>query len=153
MSKKQKIRISVRSLVEFILRSGDLDNRKSASADREAMQKGSRLHRKIQKQMGASYRAEVPLSIEKEYEDFFLVVEGRADGIIEEPELVVIDEIKGVYMELKYLEKPILVHVAQAKNIKIAVATNKEDSMIKTDEYKQRVKALKGILNEAGHSL
>ncbi|MCI5700229.1 MAG: ATP-dependent DNA helicase [Lachnospiraceae bacterium] len=115
MSKKQKIRISVRSLVEFILRSGDLDNRKSASADREAMQKGSRLHRKIQKQMGASYRAEVPLSIEKEYEDFFLVVEGRADGIIEEPELVVIDEIKGVYMELKYLEKPILVHVAQAK--------------------------------------
>lgn len=115
MSEKQKIRISVRSLVEFILRSGDLDNRKSASADREAMQKGSRLHRKIQKQMGASYRAEVPLSIEKEYEDFFLVVEGRADGIIEEPELVVIDEIKGVYMELNYLEKPILVHVAQAK--------------------------------------
>ena len=74
MTDKQKIKISVRNLVEFILRSGDLDNRKSASADREAMQKGSRLHRKIQKQMGASYRAEVPLSLEIEYEAFSIVV-------------------------------------------------------------------------------
>ena len=66
MSEKQIIKISVRNLVEFILRSGDLDNRRSSSADRDAMQKGSRLHRKIQKKMGASYRAEVPLSIKKE---------------------------------------------------------------------------------------
>ena len=44
---KPVVRISVRNLVEFILRSGDLDNR-GGSSDREAMQKGSRLHRKIQ---------------------------------------------------------------------------------------------------------
>lgn len=115
MTEKQKIKISVRNLVEFILRSGDLDNRKSASADREAMQKGSRLHRKIQKRMGPSYRAEVPLSIEREYEEFSILVEGRADGIIEEPGMVVIDEIKGVYMDLERLQEPIPVHVAQAK--------------------------------------
>lgn len=42
---KPVVRISVRNLVEFILRSGDLDNR-GGSSDREAMQKGSRLHRK-----------------------------------------------------------------------------------------------------------
>ena len=115
MTDKQKIKISVRNLVEFILRSGDLDNRKSASADREAMQKGSRLHRKIQKQMGASYRAEVPLSLEIEYEAFSIVVEGRADGIMEEPGLFVIDEIKGIYMDLQHLNEPIPVHIAQAK--------------------------------------
>ena len=51
---KPVVRISVRNLVEFILRSGDLDNRRG-SADKEAMLKGSRLHRKIQSQMGSHY--------------------------------------------------------------------------------------------------
>jgi DNA excision repair protein ERCC-2 len=96
MTEKTVIKLSVRNLVEFILRSGDLDNRRSSSADREAMQKGSRLHRKIQKQMKASYRPEVPLTFEKEYEGFVIKLEGRADGIQEEKEEVLIDEIKGV---------------------------------------------------------
>ena len=42
---KPKVRISVRNLVEFILRSGDLNNSRG-SGDREAMLKGGRLHRK-----------------------------------------------------------------------------------------------------------
>lgn len=57
---KKAIRISVRNLVEFILRSGDLDSRRGTLADKEAMQKGSRIHRKIQRQMGADYQAEMP---------------------------------------------------------------------------------------------
>ena len=44
------IRISVRNLVEFILRAGDIDNR-IASTDKDTMQLGSRIHRKIQKQI------------------------------------------------------------------------------------------------------
>ena len=108
------IKISVRNLVEFILRKGDLDNRRSAAFDREAMLKGGRIHRKIQKQMKASYRAEVPLKWEQEYEDFIISVEGRADGIIEEDNRTSIDEIKGVYMDLNYLEEPVEVHKAQA---------------------------------------
>ena len=60
----EQIKISVRNLVEFILRSGDIDNRHGRAAQKEAMQEGSRIHRKIQKQMGASYRPEVPLKIE-----------------------------------------------------------------------------------------
>ena len=63
---KPVVRISVRNLVEFILRSGDLDNR-GGSSDREAMQKGSRLHRKIQGRMGSHYRAEVSLKYKTEY--------------------------------------------------------------------------------------
>ena len=62
---KPVVRISVRNLVEFILRSGDLDNR-GGSSDREAMQKGSRLHRKIQGRMGSHYRAEVSLKYKTE---------------------------------------------------------------------------------------
>ena len=111
---KELIKISVRNLVEFILRKGDLDNRRSAAFDREAMLKGGRIHRKIQKQMNASYRAEVPLKWEQEYEEFIISVEGRADGIIEETDRTAIDEIKGVYMDLNYLEEPIEVHKAQA---------------------------------------
>ena len=42
---KQIIKMSVRNLVEFILRSGDIDNRKGKAAEREAMQEGSRIHR------------------------------------------------------------------------------------------------------------
>ena len=56
-----QIRISVRNLVEFVMRSGDLDNRRTAGAKKEAMQAGSRLHRKIQKRMGSAYRSEVML--------------------------------------------------------------------------------------------
>ena len=45
------IRISVRSLVEFILRGGDIDNR-IAGTDKDAMLLGGKIHRKIQRQMG-----------------------------------------------------------------------------------------------------
>ena len=43
-----RIQISVRNLVEFIFRSGDIDNRIGKGAQKEAMQEGSRMHRKIQ---------------------------------------------------------------------------------------------------------
>ncbi len=78
---EQRIRISVRSLVEFILRSGDIDNRRGAFAQKEAMQEGSRIHRKIQGRMGSGYQAEVPLSFDVPADGFVLTVEGRADGI------------------------------------------------------------------------
>lgn len=107
------IKISVRNLVEFILRSGDIDNRISSGQRADAMQEGSRMHRKIQRRMGASYQAEVPLKIQIQTDKYVLQVEGRADGIIRE-DTVVIDEIKGIYMNLERLEEPILVHKAQA---------------------------------------
>ena len=113
------IRVSIRSLVEFILRSGDIDNRKGGMADAELMQLGSRLHRKIQGQMGVAYRAEVPLKYTMECRgercEYCLEVEGRADGIMIEDDGWVIDEIKGVYKPLEFLEEPVAVHLAQAK--------------------------------------
>lgn len=76
---KPIVRISVRNLVEFILRNGDLVSG-SGTSDKEAMLKGSRLHRKIQKQMGSHYQPEVSLKKDTEYADLILRVEGRADG-------------------------------------------------------------------------
>lgn len=109
------IRISVRNLVEFILREGDIDNRKAGLPDKEAMQLGGRIHRKIQRQMGSDYHAEVPLKITVPCDEFAIQIEGRADGIQKTADGVVVDEIKGVLRELEYIEKPVSVHLAQAK--------------------------------------
>ena len=76
-----RIRISVRNLVEFIFRSGDIDNRIGKGVQKEAMQEGSRMHRKIQGRMGIEYRAEIPLKLEVPQEQYVLVLEGRADGM------------------------------------------------------------------------
>lgn len=146
----REIKISVRNLVEFILCSGDIDNTRSRS-DPDAMQAGSRIHRKLQKQMGANYMAEVPLGItvpvSRDGIDFELTVEGRADGIIhnniikedfsvlifeeeqDSPE-VVIDEIKGVYMELSHMTAPVGVHRAQAMCYAYIYATKNEHCRI-----------------------
>ena len=109
------IRISVRNLVEFILREGDIDNRTGGGPDPENMQMGSRIHRKIQRQMGSEYQAEVPLKTEIACDGFILKVEGRADGLIHTKEQVMVDEIKGVLRELDRVPKPVGVHLAQAK--------------------------------------
>ena len=115
MEEKMIVRISVRNLVEFILREGDIDNRIAGTSDKDAMQLGSKIHRKIQKQMGSFYRAEIPLKIQIPYEKFVLQLEGRADGIEENEDKVLIDEIKGVQKDLKYVKEPMPVHLAQAK--------------------------------------
>lgn len=111
------IRISVRNLVEFILRGGDIDNRTGGGPDTEAMQLGGRIHRKIQRRMGSEYHAEVPLKTEVECDGFLLRIEGRADGILEDSDhdIIVIDEIKGVLCELDQIKEPVGVHLAQAK--------------------------------------
>lgn len=136
---KFEIHVSVRQLVEFILREGSIDNRKTTSAD-NAMQEGSRIHRMLQKSMGSEYHAEVPLKYIENTPDYNIIIEGRADGIIDynwdmhdeinisfdedkceivplniQNEKVVIDEIKGTYKDLKRIAKPVGVHLAQAK--------------------------------------
>lgn len=112
---KNKLHISVRNLVEFIFREGDIDNRNGRPPSADAMMEGSRLHRKIQGAMGPEYQAEVPLKYSVEEALYELTIDGRADGIFtNEAGLVVIDEIKGVYKNLEYMEQPIYVHQAQA---------------------------------------
>ena len=115
MEAEQVIKISVRNLVEFILREGDIDNRTTGGMERDAMQQGSRIHRKLQKRMGSGYRAEVPLKQQCPCDGFILQVEGRADGIFVEEGRTVIDEIKGVLRDLEQVREPAGIHLAQAK--------------------------------------
>lgn len=108
-----EIRISVRNLVEFILRSGSIDNRKGAAPD-NAMAEGGRIHRMIQRRMGSDYQAEVVMRYSWSTPAYDLVVEGRADGVIN-GDVVTIDEIKGTYRDLEKMKEPVDVHLAQAK--------------------------------------
>lgn len=77
-----EIRVSVRQLVEFILREGSIDNRKSGGAD-TAMQEGSRIHRMLQRRMGSGYHAEIGLQCTWSTPEYDIIIEGRADGIID----------------------------------------------------------------------
>lgn len=122
MGKKKKeviekpvIKISVRNLVEFMLRSGDIDDSSSHRDQTLAMREGARIHKKIQKSMGASYRSEYPLKFKVTYDDYDLIIEGRADGIMAERTPALVDEIKGVYRDVEKMEAPDEVHLAQAR--------------------------------------
>lgn len=122
--------------MEFILRSGNIDNRRSAAPE-NAMQEGGRIHRMIQRKMGSDYHAEVFLRYIYRTPDYEILVEGRADGIIIEPEgshsqtpelaqdgiapayrdlvTVTIDEIKGTYRDIHKMKGAVPVHLAQAR--------------------------------------
>ena len=112
--KKTQLHISVRNLVEFIFREGDIDNRSSRAMSADAMMEGTRIHRKIQGSMGTEYQAEVPLSLVVEGDLYELTVEGRADGIFTEDGKCFVDEIKGMYRRVELFENPVFVHRAQA---------------------------------------
>lgn len=117
--KDNTFRLSVRQLVEFIFRSGDLSVKKGGRKDK-TMLAGTRIHQKIQKRQGAGYRAEVPfvltvsVKVNDAGEGYSIVIEGRADGIYEEDGKPAVDEIKGVFKPLDKLTEPEPVHLAQA---------------------------------------
>ncbi len=99
---KPSFSISVRSLVEFILRSGDLryDFMGSVSAV-----EGIRAHQKIQRGRPAGYQAEVAVSHVVDHDDFDLNISGRIDGVMEEESRVVVEEIKSTRRPLDDLEE------------------------------------------------
>ncbi len=86
-----QIRLPVRQLVEFLLRTGSIDSRFTGF---NRANEGARIHRKLQKTAGGDYATEVFLSAERTVEDITFTIEGRADGIFTEKGLVTIDEIK-----------------------------------------------------------
>ena len=111
-------RISVRNLVEFILRSGDIESGTGGTKDITAMQEGSRIHKLIQANSGKYYTPEVSLNTiaEGTYDgqSVDIMIEGRADGIIDDGKSVVINEIKTMYMDVTRLQSPVPMHRNQA---------------------------------------
>ena len=94
---EKNVKLSVRQLVEFVLRGGSIDNR-SGGMDRA--QEGSRIHRRIQKAGGEHYQAEVFFRHTQEYEGIAFTIEARADGIITQEETAAVDEIKTTHLDL-----------------------------------------------------
>lgn len=94
-------KIAVRELVEFILRSGSIDEGKNSN---HTPQEGARIHRQLQKQAGPDYQKEVWLKKIVPIADTTIQVEGRADGIFTEAERVYIDEIKTSETAFEELE-------------------------------------------------
>ena len=112
--RNMQLHISVRNLVEFIFRSGDIDNRVGKTANTDAMMEGTRIHKKIQNSMDDGYMPEVPLKYVVDSDMYELTLEGRADGIFEDEGINWIDEIKGMYRKVQFFEEPVFVHKAQA---------------------------------------
>ncbi|MBO4389505.1 MAG: ATP-dependent DNA helicase [Lachnospiraceae bacterium] len=116
--KGNSLRINVRTLVEFVLRSGDLDLRKGGGVSPQAMQEGTRIHQKLQKHRReefSDYAPETAFSEEFPIEEVSVLLEGRADGVFTDTDGVIcIEEIKGMYSDVQRMEEPVPVHLAQA---------------------------------------
>lgn len=108
------LRLSVHHLVDFLLRSGDIDNR---VFNRSSMSEGSRLHGVYQAKQDSNYLAEVFLSTHINIDEMDILLEGRADGIIRRGGgEYVIDEIKTTVEDLKiFHEQNLAWHLGQAK--------------------------------------
>ena len=106
--------LSVHQLVDFLLRTGDIDNR---VFNRSSMTEGSRLHSVYQAKQSSNYLAEFPLKMSFNVDEVNIVLEGRADGIIKRSETeYIIDEIKTTVEDLKVFHDDNLEwHLGQAK--------------------------------------
>lgn len=93
----EKIQIGVGQLLQFVMRSGDIDNTYRSN---RRMLEGIKAHKRIQDAYGSTYRREAPLRNETLIEEVLFQVDGRADGIYEGEEIF-IDEIKSTTRKLK----------------------------------------------------
>lgn len=117
------IKVSVRNLVEFALKQGDLQ---TGSIGASRVQEAIKAHQYIQKTSGTKYVPEVTLSYlytsQKPQlsvgisEDLCLEIKGRADGIIKKESGECIDEIKTTSLDLSLIDESFSVlHWAQAQ--------------------------------------
>jgi DNA excision repair protein ERCC-2 len=106
------IPVSVREMVEFVLRTGSLGGERDFSAPSRALE-GTRGHQRIQKQRPEGYQAEVRVKHDLPHRDFVLTIKGRIDGILEASGRLLIEEIKTVVGGWSHRADPL--HWAQAK--------------------------------------
>ena len=108
---KPELSISVRSLVEYVYRSGDYDA--TYKGPSRALE-GTRAHQKVQKSRPDNYTAEVSLKHIHETEKYNLVLQGRIDGIFFNDNNIVLEEIKSTFLSSEHITDSNIVHWAQA---------------------------------------
>ncbi|MBM6716648.1 ATP-dependent DNA helicase [Gemmiger formicilis] len=95
------VALSVRRLVEFLLRTGSIDSRFSGF---DRANEGARIHRRLQRaaaKVHEDYKAEVALRQEYTCDGITYTLEGRADGIFTRDGVPVVEEIKSTTLPLE----------------------------------------------------
>jgi DNA excision repair protein ERCC-2 len=139
------IKLSVRELVEFIYKSGDI-NVRNLGADRAI--EGIKAHKILQNQMGENYYKEYYLKDEFVLNDIIFLIEGRADGILIEDDDTIIDEIKSTYTDLSLInDEYSTAHMAQAKcyGYMYGLSNNLENISVQLRYYNLDTKEVKTI--------
>ena len=111
-SVKRIVSTSVRDLVEFVLRTGDLGGSSHFTGPNRALE-GTRAHQKLQKSRPSGYQAEVSLSHTVETAEFIFQLKGRIDGVFVQDGSILIEEIKTVSCLDGIVADPL--HWAQAR--------------------------------------
>ena len=104
--------VSVRDLVEFVWRRGDLGAGQLFVGPRRALA-GIRGHQKIQRSRPSGYQTEIAIELPVETDEFTLLVRGRIDGLLNSPGEVWLEEIKTIQGTGELSADPL--HWAQAK--------------------------------------
>jgi DNA excision repair protein ERCC-2 len=104
--------VSVRLLVEFILRRGDLSSGERTPKKLRARE-GSLAHRKLQRSRPEGYETEISVTRDVPGSHFILRIGGRIDGLWNRPEGILLEEIKTV--KSSWNHEPALLHWAQIK--------------------------------------
>ena len=106
--------ISVRSLVEFVLQSGDLSA--GGFQRRDRAQLGTQGHKRVQRSRPEGYETEVEIICQVEGAEPPLIVRGRIDGLYASNVPVIIEEIKTTTLSLDLVnEEHNPLHWAQAQ--------------------------------------
>ncbi|MFA5485625.1 MAG: ATP-dependent DNA helicase [Bacilli bacterium] len=108
-----KIVLSVHGLVDYALRSGDIDTR---VFNIDTMTKGSQIHAYYQAKQNKRYLAEQYLSYTFIYDVYEVVLQGRVDGIIVNDNEIIIEEIKTTNSDIDvFFNAHEAWHLGQAK--------------------------------------
>ncbi len=109
---KRVFTVSVRELVEFALRRGDLGGERDFVGPSRALA-GIRGHQKIQRSRPPGYQKEVPLAHEVVDDGFSLRIQGRIDGLLTDSTPPLVEEIKTLQGRWDGTANPL--HWAQAR--------------------------------------
>ncbi len=114
IEKSQPHVVSVRSLVEFVLQTGDITP--GGFQRRDRAQLGTQGHKHVQRSRPEGYETEVEIAYRVEGADPPLEVRGRIDGLYANQEPVILEEIKTTTLSLDLVsEQHNPLHWAQAQ--------------------------------------
>jgi DNA excision repair protein ERCC-2 len=106
--------VSVRSLVEFVMQSGDLTSGGFQRHDRAQL--GTQGHKRVQRSRPEGYKAEVEITYRVEAADPPMELRGRIDGLYTNEAPVILEEIKTTTLSLNLInEEHNRLHWAQAQ--------------------------------------